>query len=75
MSRNGFSDCEREYNRREDAVEMAREEQSNGRKEMSALVKRKCSHCGGNQHEWYKIVDGKRVPYWECYHCGKREET
>ena len=26
MSRNGFADCEREYNRREEAVEMAREE-------------------------------------------------
>lgn len=28
MSRNGFNDCEREYNRREEAVEMAREERS-----------------------------------------------
>ena len=26
MSRNGFNDCEREYNKREEAVEMAREE-------------------------------------------------
>ena len=26
MSRNGFADCEREYNRREEAIEMAREE-------------------------------------------------
>ena len=26
MSRNGFNDCEREYNRKEEAVEMAREE-------------------------------------------------
>ena len=26
MSRNGFPDCEREYNKREEAVEMAREE-------------------------------------------------
>lgn len=26
MSRNGFNDCEREYNRREEAIEMAKEE-------------------------------------------------
>lgn len=39
---------------------------------MSALVKRKCK-CGGNQHEWYKIVEGKRAPFWICFHCGKRE--
>jgi len=40
---------------------------------MSALVKRRCSHCNGNQHQWYKIVEGKRAPYWLCFHCGKRE--
>ena len=28
MSRNGFNDCEREYNRREEAVEMAREKRT-----------------------------------------------
>jgi hypothetical protein len=40
---------------------------------MSALVKRKCK-CGGNQHEWYKIVDGKSIPFWLCFHCGIKEE-
>lgn len=28
MSRNGFNDCEREYNRREEAIEMAKNQRS-----------------------------------------------
>ena len=39
---------------------------------MSAIIKRKCK-CGGNQHQWYTIKDDKRIPFWLCFHCGKRE--
>ena len=37
MSRNAFNDCEREYNRREEAVEMAREDQLDEQGRLNAM--------------------------------------
>ena len=37
MSRNGFNDCEREYNRREEAIEMARKDQLDEQGRLNAM--------------------------------------
>jgi len=42
---------------------------------MTAIVKRKCPRCGGNQHLWETRRDGKHVlTYWECFHCGRIDQ-
>lgn len=39
---------------------------------MTAIVKRKCPTCGGNQHLWETRIDGKNVSeHWKCFHCGR----
>jgi hypothetical protein len=44
MSRNGFNDCEREYNRREEAIEMAKDraEQAEARAAAAYDLLREC---------------------------------
>jgi len=58
MSRNGFADCEREYNARQEAVEMAKDERSEAERIADSRSK---SSTQSSDHPTYgslrKLVD------------------